>query len=155
MKNQNEKSNNNMYKATKYIVKKFDELDCKYEYEKYDDTDLLTLRYNTDTMPLVEVSIAIDESFDCSLYSFNIATVNDENLTETLELLNDLNGKYRYVKFCISENVVQAEADVLGMPDNDNAADVYVDYITALVDIHVNIIEKAYPEIMKTIWKTK
>lgn len=110
--NQNEVSENNMYEATQCIVKKFDELDFKYEYEKYDDTDMLTLRFNTDTIPLVEIILVITEDFDCGIYSPNIANVNEEKMTEMLKALNELNAEYKYVRFYANDNTITVKTEV-------------------------------------------
>lgn len=150
----NEVSKNDMYEATQCIVKKFDELDFKYEFEKYDDADTLTLRFNTDTIPLVEIILVITEDFDCVIYSPNIANVNEEKLTEMLKMLNKLNAKYRYVKFYLDNNSVTVETGILGLPDSPDFDGAYVGDIAATVEGHIGIIEEVYPKIMETIWKT-
>lgn len=152
--NQNEVSENNMYEATQCIVKKFDELDFKYEYEKYDDTDMLTLRFNTDTIPLVEIILVITEDFDCSIYSPNIANVNEEKMTEMLKALNKLNADYRYVRFYANNNTITVKTDILVLSDSTDIADTYADYIVSMIDMHIGVVEEVYPKIMETIWKT-
>lgn len=152
--NQNEVSENNMYEATQCIVKKFDELDFKYEYEKYDDTDMLTLRFNTDTIPLVEIILVITEDFDCGIYSPNIANVNEEKMTEMLKALNELNAEYKYVRFYANDNTITVKTDILVFPDSSDIIDEYADYIVSMIDMHIGVVEEAYPKIMETIWKT-
>ena len=152
--NQNEVSENNMYEATQCIVKKFDELDFKYEYEKYDDTDMLTLRFNTDTIPLVEIILVITEDFDCSIYSPNIANVNEEKMTEMLKALNKLNADYRYVRFYANNNTITVKTDILVLSDSTDIADTYADYIVSMIDMHIGVVEEVYPKIMEIIWKT-
>ncbi len=152
--NQNEVSENNMYEATQCIVKKFDELDFKYEYEKYDDTDMLTLRFNTDTIPLVEIILVITEDFDCGIYSPNIANVNEEKMTEMLKALNELNAEYKYVRFYANNNTITVKTDILVFPDSSDIIDEYADYIVSMIDMHIGVVEEVYPKIMETIWKT-
>ncbi|MBD9010332.1 MAG: hypothetical protein EGR16_08375 [Clostridiales bacterium] len=152
--NQNEVSENNMYEATQCIVKKFDELDFKYEYEKYDDTDMLTLRFNTDTIPLVEIILVITEDFDCGIYSPNIANVNEEKMTEMLKALNELNAEYKYVRFYANNNTITVKTDNLVFPDSSDIIDEYADYIVSMIDMHIGVVEEVYPKIMETIWKT-
>lgn len=152
--NQNEVSENNMYEATQCIVKKFDELDFKYEYEKYDDTDMLTLRFNTDTIPLVEIILVITEDFDCGIYSPNIANVNEEKMTEMLKALNELNAEYKYVRFYANDNTITVKTDILVFPDSSDIIDEYADYIVSMIDMHIEVVEEVYPKIMETIWKT-
>lgn len=152
--NMNEADKNNMYEATQCIVKKFDELEFKYEYEKCDDADTLTLRFNTDTIPLVEILLVISEDFDCTIYSPNIANVNEEKLTETLKALNKLNADYRYVRFYVENNTITVKTDILVLSDSTDIADTYADYIVSMIDMHIGVIEEAYPKIMETIWKT-
>lgn len=152
--NMNEADKNNMYEATQCIVKKFDELDFKYEYEKYDDTDMLTLRFNTDTIPLVEIILVITEEFDCSIYSPNIANVNEEKMTEMLKALNELNAEYKYVRFYANNNTITVKTDILVFPDSSDIIDEYADYIVSMIDMHIGVVEEVYPKIMETIWKT-
>ena len=87
-------------------------------------------------------------------YSPNIANVNEEKLTETLKALNKLNADYRYVRFYVENNTITVKTDILVLSDSTDIADTYADYIVSMIDMHIGVIEEAYPKIMETIWKT-
>lgn len=83
------------------------------------------------------------------IISDSIAKVPPEKTAAGYKLVNDLNREYKYAKFTLEDkgNVV-AQWD---LPDNVDAASVGPTAVEMLLRM-ANIIDNAYPRIMKTIW---
>lgn len=104
--------------------------------------------YSGDNLKSIPVYVSFDEDGDSMIqvYCFEIANFNN-NAAAGLFACNELNKKYRWVKFYLDK-------------DNDIicSLDAYIDDVTCgeeclkLVRRVVNITDEAYPTFMKALW---
>lgn len=80
---------------------------------------------------------------------FGGLTVPEERRTELLVLLNTLNCKFRFVKFCLTaDGSINVEYDI-GM---SATLDVLGEMCREAFIRMIGILDEAYPQIMKTLW---
>ena len=118
---------------------------------KYADKNdrIVSVTYNGDNLNKIPVLVIFDEDGDgiVQLDCWEIAKFKDDKRAAGMIASNELNAKYRWVKFYVDD-------------DGDMRAqiDAYVDYDTVgeecskLVQRMVSIIDKAYPVMMKYLW---
>lgn len=90
--------------------------------------------------------ISNDDDNDVAVRVFGLVEVAKEKIDHVLPVLNDLNHRFRFLKFvCDSDGDINVEYDypVISRPE-DSAME--------LVSRVANIIEEAYPKIMQAIW---
>ncbi len=118
---------------------------------KYTDRDERAVRvaYTGDNLKTIPVMVIFNEDDRgvVALRCWEIADVPAEKFVDILTICNELNNKYRWVKFSI---------------DKDNALvaslDAYIDETTCgeecseLVRRMIGIVDEAYPDIMKGLW---
>ncbi len=75
-----------------------------------------------------------------------ILTFPEEKRPQFLELVNELNGKYRWVKFSLREGRVNVQADA--SITDDTSGRVCVELFLRII----KIIDDVYPEFMRTLW---
>lgn len=92
---------------------------------------------------------AVGDNGEFKILSDSIAKVPSEKTQDGYKLMNELNRDYKYAKFILEDNgSVTAQWD---LPDNVNAASIGPTAVEMLLRV-ANIIDSAYPEIMKMIW---
>ncbi len=118
---------------------------------KYTDRNENTVRvsYTGDNLKTIPVIVIFDDDGDgiVALRCWEIADVPAEKFSDILAICNELNNKFRWVKFSIDK-------------DNDIVAslDAYIDETTcgeecaSLVRRMIGIVDEAYPDIMKGLW---
>lgn len=110
-----------------------------------DKADVLMVINNGDYMQNMQLRIFLQES-DISIY-LKIGQVTQEKASALILKLNEINSKYRFVKFYVEDDSsIFAEIDYDF--NKEDAADVC---FQACIRI-VRIVDECYPEIMKTIW---
>ena len=118
---------------------------------KYQELDNNAVRvgYNTENAKSVTVFVIFDEDGKnlVAFRSWDIAKFKDDKWVDGLTVCNTLNRKYRWVKFCLSdEGSLSAEDDAL--LDETSCGEECLQ----LVQRMVNIVDEAYPTVMKAIW---
>lgn len=110
-----------------------------------DKEDVLMVLNNGEYMQNMQLRIFLQES-NISIY-MKIGQVTQEKVNTLILKLNEINSKYRFVKFYIEDDIsIFAEIDYDF--NQEDAADVC---LQACIRI-VTIVDECYPEIMKTIW---
>ena len=91
--------------------------------------------------------ISTKEKNDVAVRVFGLVKASADNRAAVIETINELNSKYRYAKFCLKEDGdVNLEYDFLASCSNpaESARD--------LVILILQIVEEAYPTLMRTLW---
>lgn len=130
--------------------------DYKQAYLRHMDSNGITYRnfdehtvsvsYRCDNISSVTVFVFFDRNGK-NLVRFvagHLVSFRGEKRAPGITLCNDLNARYRWVKFYLDENselVVQSDAIV----DLNNAGSICAEIVSRMV----NIIDEAYPAIMK------
>ena len=91
--------------------------------------------------------ISSDDDNDVSVRAYAIVSVDSAKRSKVLEAVNSLNNEYRYVRFVIDEdNDINVEYDFPVRADN--VEECAMEMISRFVDI----IDEAYPTIMRVIF---
>lgn len=114
-----------------------------------DQPSRISLLFNTDNIPQITVNVFFDaeDKPDAQFICFDIVKFNEENLIKGLEICNKLNMEYRWLTFFINDShslVVNADA----LYNTENCGEISLSYILKMV----NIVDQAYPKIMKNLW---
>ena len=134
------------YKET--VTAYFDSKGIKY-LNSVDQPSRISLLFNTDNIPQITVNVFFDEQDkpNVQFVGYDIVKFNEENLIKGLEICNELNMEYRWLTFYINDThslVVNADA----LYNTENCGEISLSYILKMV----NIVDQAYPKIMKNLW---
>ena len=133
------------YKAA--VLRFLDSKGIKYQDE---GAYRISVSYKCENIPSVKVAVVFDDDGDglVALRSWSLGSVKDDKYARVLMLCNDLNDKYRWVKFYIDK-----DQDICA------ALDAVIDINTCGAEVHqlltrmVGICDGAYSEIMKAMWQ--
>ena len=129
-----------MYQATMEIIQEFDNANIKYDAVDNQDA-------NYSYVAASIKFISNDDDGDAEVRAFSLAHIPDERLAGALKLVNELNRRFRYVKFVIGEdNDVNAEYDLPLRNANIGPC------ATEMFIRCMKIIDVALPELMHLIW---
>ena len=122
---------------------------------KYRDVDgsgddrRVNIGYNCDNIKSVDVSVIFDDDDDgcVALRSWSLGKVPKDKYAAVLIACNELNNKFRWVKFCIDkDNDISCELDSITSMESVGSE------VMFLVRRMVSISDDAYPIIMKAIF---
>lgn len=109
----------------------------------------VTVSYKGDNINSIPIQVFFDKNgkqfvqLDC----WNIAKFNEQKMAVGLVTCNALNAKYRWAKFYLDSDMdVRCQADLVVEPNSVG------EEIQEVLKRLVNIIDEAYPEIMKALW---
>lgn len=128
-----------------------DYLDQKgVKYSEF-DSKTISLNYRGENCPTIPVNFTFsDDGRNVSINSFSIAKINKEDGVQYLAGLftcSELNKKYRWVKFYLDDDSeITAEDDAVIDPYTTG------EECYKLLNHMINIIDEAYPIIMKMVW---
>ncbi len=118
---------------------------------KYDDRDEfhVVISYSGDNIRSIRIHVSFDKDGEgmVQLYAWDIGNFSGDKLAKGLITCNELNAKYRWVKFYLDKD-----------KDVCVSLDAYIDEHTVgeeclnLVRRMVNISDEAYPLFMKALW---
>ena len=124
--------------------------ELKYDRKENTEKPLFVLNFGGGDFKYNHVAIHVVFDTDgnsVQVITSPIASVPIEKTSKMLLTLNDLNCKYRWVKLYLdSDNDLMADADQI--IDEYTAGEACVEIVMRMA----NIIDEAYPEIMKCIW---
>lgn len=138
-----------MHKMTRAI---YDQLKATSDYkvftEESDKTSHVWLQFGIKNGGSYRIRfISHDDDNDVSVRVFSIVTVDEERRPKVLPVINQLNSKFRFVKFVLdNDGDINLEYDYL-MDCPDPAASA-----KELIIRMVQIIDDAYPELMRAMW---
>ena len=149
------KNSQEMYKATKEIIKGLDKHDLRYRFKHYEypdgsmeDHDWITLSFAADNISSIDLQMFVydDDFIDIKSY---ICKVDEKKFTSVLKTLNNLNRSHFHIKlFTTNDNEICAETTPYLLASDDNYANRIIDFIFGFA----SIIDEVYPQIMKSVW---
>ena len=107
--------------------------------------NVLRIVYNADNMNSIKILVIFDKDGDddIAFRCFEITPFKDREAAGMV-VCNELNNQYRWVKFCIDKDSdIVCEADAIVDMDSVGPE------VMRIVKLMVNIVDKAYPTIMK------
>jgi len=138
-----------MFRATQeiYNALRQDE-DLKVFVEEDSDSSHVWLQFGLDAGGSYRIRfISRDNDNDVAVRVFGLTKVPEQQRTKVILALNELNSKYRFLKFvCDADGDVNVEYDYL-MRDVNPAASAH-----ELVFRIVKILDNSYPVIMRAMW---
>ncbi len=104
--------------------------------------------YSGNNLKSIPIHISFDEDGDrdCELFCLEIANFSDK-VGEGLVLCNDLNEKYRWVRFYLD-----SDNDLVVAADGDFSENFVCDDNLVNIQRLVNAIDLAYPQIAQELW---
>lgn len=139
-----------MYRATVEICQEFDEANIKYDVVDNQDAgySYVAASFKSKANTVVSIKfISNDDDSDVEVRAFSLAHIPDERFAGALKLVNELNRRFRYVKFVIgADNDVNAEYDLPLRNTNLGPC------ATEIFIRSMKIIDEALPELMHLIW---
>lgn len=135
-------------KATAAIARAYDANEWHYTIDEVGDKSVLKAKFNAKQAGSVEILyISTDDDSDVAVRIFRYVNGVASKEPELLEAINELNCKYRFVKFVLDKDCdVQIEYD-LPVRCADVGATA-VEMANRLVDIA----DEGYPVIMRALW---
>ena len=141
-----------IHQATQEISNYFTMREIKHRIDETDTMSFVEAGFNGKVVKGVVMRFfSSSENNDVAVRvgNFGGTTVPDDRRADVLEVLNALNCRFRFVKFCItSQATISVEYD-LGQSTPPEALgemcrEVFIRYI--------QICDEAYPEVMKALW---
>lgn len=119
------------------------------KYRNFDDDFGVSIGYNCKNIKDIDVTVIFDEDGEgkVALRSWSLGKVQDSKFTAMLKTLNELNHKYRWVKFSVDD-----DQDIEMSTDAVIDLDTVGEEVTELMHRMVSIGDEAYPAIMKALW---
>ena len=139
-----------MYRVTQDILQVFQNENLNVFSKDSETFSYVYLYYELDKGGTCQIRfISTDDNNDFAVRVFRLICVEPSQRDRIIILLNELNNKYRYAKFCCdSECRINVEYDYPSVGNNpaESAKEILYRF--------VNIINEAYPYIMKCVWGT-
>ena len=141
-----------IHQATQEISNYFTMREIKHRIDETDTMSFVEAGFNGKVVKGVVMrffSSTENNDIAVRVNNFGGGTVPDDRRADVLEVLNALNFRFRFVKFCItSSGTISVEYD-LGQSTPPEALgemcrEVFIRYI--------QICDEAYPEVMKALW---
>ncbi len=124
-------------------------LDAEGIHYDIPDENVVRIHFAGENMPGIMIVVVFDDDGDnwAELACSGIGRFKDQKFAPGLFLCNQLNNKYRYVKFHIDE-----EKDVIVRGDcHMNPATAPQDCME-MVNLLASLVDDSYPEFMRILW---
>lgn len=134
--------------SAKMVASYFQSEDLKFEIDG-DDDEIIRINFNADNVESVRISLFFDkEDKNVAVRSFNICKVEESKKPRIYQALSKLNEDFRWVKFSVDESDNTVTASIDAVIRMDVAGEICYELVFRMV----NIVDDAYPEIMKALW---
>lgn len=140
-----------MYKATKLIAQAMDDAGLKYRADENEKNSYIIAGFGVDNGPDVRVQfISTDNDNDVAIRLFGLVGIKDEaKKVAVCTVLNQLNAKYRYLKFVLDKDGdVNVEYDLALRTSDEKVGPICCEVFIRMM----KIIDEAYPMIMRAMW---
>jgi len=138
-----------MYNATKLIESEFKRVGLKCQSVDLEEFSFVEAGFTGDNCTVKIRFISTDDDNDFKVLTEDFALFPAASREKGCVILNELNRKYKYMKFSMNDNgAVCAQYDV---PVKVSTSDVGAVAVELAMRCN-NIVDDAYPTIMKGIW---
>ncbi len=137
-----------MFHATYEIANAFDDEDISYHTEHNENNSRVIAGISGDYCRYSIQFISSDDDNDVSIRVFDLAKFPAEMLVPVLRTVNDINCKYKYVKFCVDreDRSISAQYDMPVRTDDPGKS------AKMLFHVFIQIIDDVFPVLMRVIW---
>lgn len=140
-----------MISSTQQFVRILDEKGVKYNVGSPTESgkDTMNVTYRGENMGSIRCSFWFSaDGEDVAIRVFDIVKVPENKTESIISVVNSLNYRFRFAKFCFDakDNTVQAEMD--GVFRSHDVGEIVLEMMLRMIDI----CDKAYPDLMKALW---
>lgn len=137
-----------IYQATQAIADRFREKEIRFKLEENEKTSRIIAQVSGEYSFYTVQFTSSDDDNDVSVRVFNFVKFPADRKREILRLTNELNNRYRYMKFVadIEEELVRLEYDF--PVSNQDPAETAVESFFRFM----KLADEAYPDFMRLIW---
>lgn len=142
-----------MFYATQEFVNHLKKEELKYTLHEAEDPesgkDRVIVKFGGENISDIVIQFFFsDDSEDAGVRIFDIVKVPEMKSNKMIKVINDLNNKYRFAKFCLDmkDDTIQLEIDLI-FRQHDIGAICTEAMLRAL-----RICDDSYPELMKELW---
>lgn len=138
-----------IHPATYAIQKVFDEKGVKFRVSEIREASVVEAGFSIDNGPNVTVRfISRDDDNDVAIRALQLIKVTEDKRSNILSALNQLNNKFRYMKFTLNDDgSVNAENDLYLC--TENVGEVCFEMFAR----SMHILKEAYPILMRALWE--
>ncbi len=138
-----------IHNATQIIENAFAAKELKYQVEEIGPISMVICGFSGENCTVRVNLISTDEDCDVKLLSMPITRFPKARMSEGYELMNELNSKFRFVKWVIDKDGdIHLEYDI----PSSTPAVILGEVVFEVFLRMVKIADDAYPTIMKQIW---
>ena len=140
-----------IYKATNLITKEMDEVGIRYTVRESEDCSRIYAKFLINNGPGLAVQfISRDDDNDVSIRLFRlIGDVSEEKKGKICSVVNECNGKYRFLKFTFDEEKdVNIEYDLTTTSSDDSVGPQACELFMRIMDVA----NEVYPLFMQAMW---
>ncbi|MCI6093894.1 MAG: YbjN domain-containing protein [Christensenellales bacterium] len=139
-----------MYQATNKIARTFDREGIKYTTNTLSSgSSYVSASFTGDNAKGVDVSfLSSDNDNDVSVRAFSVVKFSEAKIPAMILLANQLNNKYRFVKFTVDTDDQDLNVEYDFPEKTDDVGRTAVELFWRFA----KIIDEAYPQMMKTLW---
>ncbi len=137
-----------IHPATYAIQQTFEEKNIKHRIKELDGSSIVEAGFPIDNGPNVIMRfISTDDDNDVAIRIFELISVTEDKRKSVTDAINQLNDRFRYLKFVMDEDGdISVEYD-LCMHTNNVGPVCFEIFARAM-----SILDKAYPVLMRAIW---
>lgn len=139
-----------IYQATRRIADEFTSRKLKFEVKETNSGSLVTLSCKGDNIKdLTVLFISRDDDPDVSIRAYELASFPADKRQKGIDLANELNQKFRYLKFVLDDDGdLDAQYDLPVKCDISQVGELAMEMLSR----YLNIVDEAYPQIMQAVW---
>lgn len=131
------------------IKKEFEKAELKHQVQQLGPLDFLEAGFSGDNATVKIRVIAVDNDSEVKVMSDDFAKFPGAKLEAGYKLANQLNRKYKFVKFTIdNDGDLSAQWDLPDSVPSELVGKVAMEIVLRMF----KIIDDAYPEVMKAVW---
>lgn len=138
-----------IYKATKIVAEAFEQASLKHAVRETDVFSYVDTSFTGSNCSVRIRFINSDDDNDVKVLTENFAKFPESKRIKGLELINDLNRNYKYIKFSIDDDGdLCAQYDLPVSAADENLGSIVIEIAMRCA----KIVDDSYPKIMQSIW---
>lgn len=140
-----------MFPAAEEIMERFEEKDIRFRVQESEESTRIIADVIVDYTSFSVVYIADSDDNDVAVRVPHYVRFLEKDRAEMLRISNEMNGKYRFCKFSLNDNVGSVTMEYDFPSHTENIGDAAVEIFQRVMQIA----EEAFPNYMRAIWAPK
>ena len=138
-----------IYKATKMVSEAFDQAGLKHAVRETDTFSFVDASFTGSNCTVRIRFVNCDDDNDVKVLTENFAKFPEARRAKGLELINELNRNYKYMKFTVDgDGDLCAQYDLPVSAADENLGKMVIEIAMRCA----KIVDDSYPRIMQSIW---